>query len=200
MAITYPLTVPNHNFESMTMRMKRVVAVSESSFTLQQQVYEHQGARWEAEVTLPPLTHAEARLWEAFFLKLHGQRGTFIMGNPLHTNSAGTITSASVSGSNAARSQNLVISGTSGQTIKAGDYFQIGTGSSTRLHQVVDDATISSGTATLQIEPPLRSTVSSGSVDFTLPKGLWRLSSNDVQWNINNASIYGFTFACVEAL
>ena len=196
MAITYPLTVPNHNFSSMTIRMKRVVAVSESAFTLQQQVYEHQGARWEAEVTLPPLSHSEARTWEAFFLKLHGQRGTFLMGNPLHTDASGTITTATVSGTNNIRSQELVISGTNGQTILAGDYFELGS----RLYQVVDNATIASDTATLNIEPPLRATVSSGTLDFTLPKGTWRLASNDVSWNINNASIYGFTFACVEAL
>jgi hypothetical protein len=49
--------------------------------------------------------------------------------------------------------------------------------------------------------PPLRSAISSStSLDFTLPKGTWRLASNDIGWSINQASLYGFTFACVEAI
>jgi hypothetical protein len=55
--------------------------------------------------------------------------------------------------------------------------------------------------ATLKFQPPLRSAVTASLVvKYNLPKSLWRMASNDVGWSINEASIYGFSFACVEAL
>ena len=47
-----PLSFPSVGIQNMSMRLKRVVAVAESPFTLDTQVYTHQGARWEAEVSL----------------------------------------------------------------------------------------------------------------------------------------------------
>jgi hypothetical protein len=177
--------------------MKRVVGVAESPFTLEQQVYEHQGARWEAEITLPPLTLDQAREWEAFFISLRGRKGTFIMGNPLHNV---LVTGVELDGSASARASEISVTGGSGQTINAGEYFQIGTGLDSRIHQVVETITMG-GTDTLTIEPPLRTSYADGTnLDFTQPKGVWRLSSNDVEWSIDSASIYGFTFACTEAL
>jgi len=43
-----PLAFPSVGIQSINMRLRRTVAVSESPFTYSQQVYEHQGARWEA--------------------------------------------------------------------------------------------------------------------------------------------------------
>lgn len=202
MAISYPLTIPNHDFASFTMRMKRVVGYNESTFTLEQQVYEHQGARWEAEVTLPPMTHTEARQWQAFFISLKGRRGTFIMGNPLQDDIAGTATAATLNAAAAVRATEITVDGSSdGTTFLAGDYFQIGTGDDSHIHQVVQNATFASGSATLTIEPPLRTTYADNTtLDLTYPKGVWRLASNDIEWKISQASIYGFTFACIEAL
>jgi hypothetical protein len=55
--------------------------------------------------------------------------------------------------------------------------------------------------SSIKIMPPLRDVISIGTtMDFTLPVGTWRLASNDVGWSINEASIYGFSFACMEAL
>lgn len=197
MAISYPLTVPDHNFRSMTLRMKRVVGMSESPFTLEQQVYEHQGARWEAEISLPPMKLDEARAWEAFFISLRGRKGTFTMGNPLHNV---LVTGVSLDGAASARASEIAVTGGTGQTINAGEYFQIGTGLDSRIHQVVETI-VMDGTDTLTIEPPLRTSHADGtSLDFSQPKGIWRLASNDVEWSINEASIYGFTFACIEAL
>lgn len=74
-----PLSFPSVGIQNMSMRLKRVVAVAESPFTLDTQVYTHQGARWEAEVSLPPLSHAEARSVEAFIVGLIGREGTFTL-------------------------------------------------------------------------------------------------------------------------
>ena len=87
------LTFPSVGISNMSMRLRRVVAVSESPFTLDTQVYAHQGARWEAEVSFPPLSHAEARSVEAFIVGLKGRENTFTFGNPLHTSTATATTS-----------------------------------------------------------------------------------------------------------
>jgi hypothetical protein len=203
MAITYPVNIPNHNFQSISMRLVRAVSMTESAFTLQQQVFQYDGARWQMEITLPPLTYADARQWEAFILSLRGMRGTFLMGNPLHTQPTGTATTVLLNGQATVRSTSIAVDGsTQGSTLKAGDYFQIGSGNDAHIHQVAQDATFNaSSQATLDIEPPLRTTYANNTtLDFTLPKGVWRLASNDIGWSVDQASIHGFTIPCVEAL
>ena len=83
----------------------------------------------------------------------------------------------------------------SSTAVTAGTYFQLGS----YLYLVTADK--SSGAGTLSFQPPLRELVSTGtSLDFTLPKSLWRMASNDVAWSTNEASLQGFSFAMVEAL
>ncbi len=178
---------PDIGFTSMTMRLRSATAISTSPFTLDQQIYEHQGVRWEAEVTLPPLTRSEAKEVEAFFASLRGQSQTFTMGNPLHT-VANETGSYITSGSKGA----TTVTGTVSSPVAVGDYFEI----SGALYILTAE-----NASTLEIMPPLRTAISaSTTLDFDLPKGTWRLASNDIDWNINRAGLYGFTFACVEAI
>jgi len=199
MAISYPLTIPNHDFASMSMRLTRKIATTESPFTYQTQVYEHSGSRWEAEVKLPPLSHTEARAWEAFFLALRGQVGTFKMYNPLAANPQGTATAnvrLPVIESAGSTTVKMDMSSGSG-TLKAGDYVEI----SNNLHIILADVSLSATDTDVEITPPLRSAQSANAAVTTVnAKGTWRLATSDVGWSINNASLYGFTFACVEVL
>jgi hypothetical protein len=185
-----PLTFPSVGIQNMSMRLRRVVSVDESPFTLDTQTHVHQGAKWEAEVSLPPLSHAEARSVEAFIIALKGQSGTFYFGNPLHT---GTVSN---NGCNSAsiRAESLTL--TSGaQAIPAGTYFEI----NNYLYITTEDK--AGGSTTLNFQPPLRIAITSNQpVDFSLPKSTWRMTSNEIGWSINEASMYGFTFACCEAL
>ena len=175
---------PNVGIQNMTMRLRSATSISTSPFTYDQQTFQHQGVRWEAEVTLPPLTRADAKQVEAFFASLRGQGQTFTMGNPLHNVTAvGTITSGS-------RNTTSVTGSVAGAV--AGDYFEV----NGALYIITEIAE-----STFDIMPPLRTAISSAtSMDFTLPQGNWRLASNEIEWNINQASLYGFTFACVEAI
>lgn len=203
MAITYPVNIPNHQFATMNMRLRRSSAMTESSFTLQQQVYQYEGAVWEADITLPPMTYAEARQWEAFIVSLRGMRGTFIMGNPLNTAPTGTASTVLLNGQALVRATEAAVDGASlGETLKAGDYFSIGTGADQHIHQIIQDVTFNdTGAATIDFEPPLRTTYANNTaLDLTLPKGVWRLASNDIGWSINQASMYGFTIPCIEAI
>ena len=175
---------PNVGIQSMTMRLRSATAISTSPFTFDQQTYQHQGVRWESEVSLPPLSRSDAKQVEAFFASLRGQGSTFTLGNPLHNITAvGTITSGT-------KNATTVTGSVAGAV--AGDYFEVG-GS---LYIVTDV-----GDTTFDIMPPLRTAISAPTtLDFSLPKGTWRLASNEIEWSINEASLYGFTFACVEAI
>ena len=175
---------PSVGFTSMTMRLRSATAVSQSPFTYDQQTYQHQGVRWEAEVQLPPLKRSDAKQVEAFFAALRGQANTFTMGNPLHnTTATGAITSGTAGAT--------TVTGTTSGVV-AGDYFE--TGNALYIVTGISGSSI-------DIMPPLRSAISSSTpMDFTLPKGTWRLASNEIGWSINEASLYGFTFACVEAI
>ena len=185
-----PLAFPNVGIQNMSMRLRRVVAVVESPFTLDTQVYTHQGARWEAEISLPPLTHAEAKSIEGFIVGLKGREGTFTFGNPLDTStlSNNTVSSAAI------RAESFTL-GSGTAAVTAGTYFEL----NNYLYCVTSDK--AAGATTLNFQPPLRSAVTSSLVvKYNLPKSLWRMSSNDVGWSINEASIYGFAFSCEEAL
>ena len=85
---------------------------------------------------------------------------------------------------------------------KAGDYIQLGSGVTTSLYKVLTDVvTNSSGQATLDIWPNLRSSPSdNAAVVVAHTKGRFRLKDNITQWNINEMSSYGITFDCVEAI
>jgi len=185
-----PLSFPAVGIQEISLRLKRSVAVTSSPFTFDQQVFAHQGAVWQAEVTLPPLTHDDARAVEAFIAGLKGRTGTFTFGHPLHTSSATSTTT----GTAAVRAETLTTT-VGSSAVTAGTYFQLGD----YLYIVTADK--ASGAGSLEFQPPLRTAVTTGTVlDFTLPKSLWRLVSNDIGWSTDVASLYGFSFAFTEAL
>jgi hypothetical protein len=80
-------------------------------------------------------------------------------------------------------------------SLLAGDYIQLGSGSSSKLHQVLVDQT---GDGSLEIWPSLRDDYSSSTAVLTNPKGVFRLNSNMSSWSINNASFYGISFEAIE--
>ena len=189
----------------MNIRARSVVGFSASPFTGQQQVYKHQGQWWEAEVTLPPMKRADAEQIAAFLLKLNGQYGTFTLGDKANTVPRGVGTGTPLVYGADQTGASLVTDGWTTSTtgiLKAGDWIQLGSGSATRLHKVLSDVNSdASGIATLDIWPNLRSSpADNASITVNSPKGIWRLASNEVNYSIDEASIYGITFACVEAL
>jgi hypothetical protein len=205
MAITYPLSPPTSpGYRQIRIGGRSVVAVSESPFTLSQQVQEHPGQMWMAEVSLPPMQRADAQKWLSFLLSLKGRVGTFLLGDPVCKTPRGSIAGTPlVNGAHSARSSTLSIKGlTAGTTLLAGDYVQVGTASSSRLHKNLQDATASgAGVMTIDIWPNLRADLASNAaVTVTNTVGLFRLASNTVEWDVGEAQMYGLSFAAVEAL
>lgn len=84
----------------------------------------------------------------------------------------------------------------------AGDYIQLGAGATATLHKVLQDANSNaSGQMTLEIWPATRRTVADNeTVTYTNTVGRFRLSGNQQSFSINDASIYGISFDCVEAI
>jgi hypothetical protein len=194
MAITYPLDTPTSiGIESIEIRAANAVAISQSPFTYKQQVISHQGQSWSASVTIPPVRRDLAAPWKAMLLSLKGPTGTFLLGDPDYATPQGTVSSCVLSGTAGDETATVVMTG----SLLAGDYIQLGAGSSAKLHQVLVDQT---GDGSLEIWPALRITYSSSTVVFSNPKGVFRLAGNTTSYSINNTSIYGISFEAVEVI
>jgi len=78
----------------------------------------------------------------------------------------------------------------------------IGAASSATLHKVLADVnTNGSGQATLLLWPHIRTApANNATVVVTNTVGRWRLASNESSWSVNEASIYGISFSCMEAI
>ena len=203
MTVSYPLTMPSTPaFVSQQWSTIRGTGMSESPFTGGQQTVEFAYAKWKAVLTLPPMRRPQASAWTAFFAKLHGRRGTFLLGDQdakvpqINKITAGTINGDVTLSSNADIGDTILnITGTT--AFKAGDYIQLGSASSSRLYIVVEDQ---AGGSTIQVEPKLKASATSGStVTYNSPQGLFRMDSNELMWDTNAVSVYGISFSCTEA-
>lgn len=205
MAITYPLALPSLRFARVTLRAVSGVAVSESPFTGAQQVYAQPRELWAADLSLPPMDRADAEAWVAWFLALNGREGTFLLGDPRNVSPRGTWAGSSPLVNGAGQTgKTLAIDGLSaGATVKAGDWFQLGSGASSRLHKVAQDATANgAGQVTLDLWPRLRaSPADNAALTLASPQGVFRLSANDTAWSLEPGALYaGFNFSAGEAL
>lgn len=206
MAISYPLALPTTTgIAKIRLSANSVVGISMSPFTAKQQVYKYTGQYWEAEISLPPMKRSEAEYWISFLLKLNGSYGTFLLGDPNGATARGVATGTPlVNGANQTGNELVTDGWTTSTTgiLKAGDYIQLGTGASAKLHKVLDDVdSDSSGNATITIWPDLRSAPSdNAAIVVSGAKGVFRLSTNQSDWDVNEASIYGMTFPAKEAL
>lgn len=203
MAITYPLTMPaSPGPRSFTPGAETSVGTTRSPWTFSEQHQLNQGQRWTFRLDFPPTTDATARDWWAFLLGLNGTYGTFYAGDPLWIAPRGTWAGSPVVNTGGQSGQTLAMRGfTAGATVKAGDYFQHGSGSSSRLYAVVQDATADgSGEAQLEIWPRIRIAPQDGDALVTAsPKGIFRLASPSIarSWEPFR---HGFGFDIVEAV
>jgi hypothetical protein len=194
MAITYPLDTPTSiGIESIEIRAANAVAISQSPFTYKQQVISHQGQSWSASVTVASVRRDLAAPWKAMLLSLKGPTGSFLLGDPDYATPQGTVSSCVLSGTAGNETATVVMTG----SLLAGDYIQLGAGSSAKLHQVLEDQT---GDGSLEIWPKLRVDYTSSTVVFSSPKGVFRLSGNTTSYSINNTSVYGISFEAVEVI
>ena len=205
-APTYPLNHPTTPaYRTSNWNLSPLIGVSESPFTGAQQVYEHDYALWTATLSLPPMLRAQAGDWTAFFMKLHGRRGTFLLSDPDAKSPRGSITGSVTVSSPISVGDFTIALATSNNSatgiFKAGDYIQLGSGASAKLYMIVDDAdSNSSGVVVVNVEPKIKTAASAGAtVVYSNPVGLFRMENNDLGWDADHVSRYGISFACIEA-
>lgn len=202
---SYPLTLPTvTGITTQNWAMERVVAVTESPFTNQEQIFEHEGAQWRATFTLPPMKKESAAVWLAFLMSLRGRRGTFKIGDQDRKTIQGVAT-GTIRVNGAAQTGNAInldgFANSTNNVFKAGDYIQI----NSYLYMVSADVNSNaSGEATVYVEPSLRTGIEAINDDTTVVYSntttVMRLDSNELNWDTNNVSLYGISFACSEAL
>lgn len=207
MAISYPITLPSApGYRRVSINPRSVVGVFASPFTYQQQVYAHPGQMWAGEFELPPMNRAEAAPWVAALVSLNGAEGTFYFGDPAWSTPRGVGTGTPLVKGASQVGYDLITdawtAGTAG-IVKAGDWLQIGTTTTSKLHMIMADANsaVTTGETTLTIWPKLRSSPADDSaVSVTAPKGIWRMSS-PTDWTISvDQLIAGMTVQFVEAI
>jgi len=206
---TFPLTFPTTIAPKDTnFRITRIAGVNESIYTGTQQVYQYTGEYWEVDITMPPMRTATARAFVSFLVSLRGQYGSFFVGDfdaKTALGTAGTSAGTPLVKGASQTGNTLVCDGApNSQTgyLKAGDYIQLGSGATQRLHMVVADSNSDgSGNFTLSIEPALRTSPADNlAITVANTKGVFRLNANTTEWNANEASTYGIAFSAREVI
>jgi hypothetical protein len=194
MAISYPLNTPDSiGIAQIDIRAVNAVAYSQSPFTYVGQTHAYAGQMWQADITVSPVRRDLAAPWKAFLTSLRGQYGTFLLGDPDYKDPQGTVSSCTLTGTLGSQTPTVTMTG----SLLAGDYIQLGSGASARLHQVLEDQ---SGNGDLEIWPALRDDYTDATVIFNSPKGVFRLASNEVSWSINSSNAYSISFGAVEVI
>lgn len=205
MSISYPLTLPSTpGFSRLVLKTQNVVGLSASPFTGQQNTYLHPGEWWMVEATLPPMTRAAAEEWISFLLSLRGQSGTFLFGATVFGTARGVATGTPLVKGAAQTGTSLITDGWTHNVtgiLKAGDFIQLGTTSTSRLHKNLKDVNSDNdGDATLDLYPRLRASPTDDStIVVSSPKGVFRLASNNVEVDVDSAQVFGLGFSAIEA-
>lgn len=207
MSVPQLVTLPTpFCLNSAIFTLRSVVSRTASPYTLQEQAFKWPGEQWMIDANVAPIVgRANAAKWQAFGLSLQGGYGYFLMGDPLGKQPRGVASGTPVV-NGAGQSGNTLMTegwafGVTGIML-AGDYIQIGTGLSAKLHMVVEDANSDgSGNALLKISPSLRSSPADGAAIITENTvGLFRMGSNDFSWSVAPGQVYKFSFQAMEVV
>lgn len=198
MSILYPVAIPTINgktlIQSVDMRLVQSAAMTESTTNFKQLIVDYNTARWEAEVTIRPLDHSEAKVFQAFLASLRGITGTFTFGDPLMKYT--TAPTVKLYQSESAGADTLRIQNTGVVDFDAGSHFELGGNLYVLLESLVAGAS-----AGREIMPTLKEAQSINTfLSIDEPVGTWRMATNDLGWSIGTAGMYSFTFSCIEAL
>lgn len=206
---TYPLTLPDgFEVEDASFGLLTSVGSSVSPFSYGEQVYLHSGARWGGDVSLRPYKDDSAGEIKAFLTRLKGVYGTFYYADPYYyaAGPAGVADGSPLVDGASQTGNTLNVksapAGRQGWLLAGRDYIQLGTGTSSRLHMITEDAHVAAdGTVALSIEPDLRSSpADNAAIVCNGARGVFRLDGNQVEWSVSDGVVQRITFSFHEAL
>lgn len=196
MAISYPLTPPA-GIRISSLRFSAISAVARniSPFTFSSQSYNWTGTMLSGDVECPPMSRADAEELIGFLIM--AARGTFYFRDYANGTQRGTMTgSPQLNGAHVANTSTLTVDTGSGSWA-VGDYIQLGTTSSSKLHKITQ---VNSSTS-YEIFPLLRTAYPDNTdIFYSNAVGVFRLGTTTCDWSIDTAKKYGLNFSIFEAI
>jgi hypothetical protein len=196
MAISYPLTPPAA-IRIASLRFSAISAVARniSPFTFSSQSYNWTGTMLSGDVECPPMNRADAEELIGFLIM--AARGTFYFRDYANGTQRGNMSSnPKLDGAHVANTTTITIDGGSGSWA-VGDYIQLGTGSSSKLHKITKANTATS----YEIFPLLRTNYADdAAIVYSNAVGVFRLGTTTCDWSIDTAKKYGLNFSIFEAI
>ena len=198
--------LPKTNFTAINIRsnQKTLLSETDSGKTFRRQV---QGQRFSFTIAYPPMTRSEFAPVMAFIMKQRNRKEDFTITMPSYLNAQGNETGTLlVNGSHSASDTTIAIDGFAGDgagRLKAGDLLKF---AHDKVYMVVEDVTSSSNSATVTIEPPLRTALADNSgvtydsvpfkVHLTSDIQEFATSQNDADGNL----LFSYEFDVIESL
>ena len=200
MAISYPLTPPA-GIRISSLRFSAISAVARniSPFTFSSQSYNWTGTMLSGDVECPPMNRADAEELIGFLIM--AARGTFYFRDYANGTQRGNMSSnPQLDGAHAANTTTITIDGGSGSWA-VGDYIQLGTASSSKLHKITKVNGTLPTALSYEIFPLLRTAYpDDAAIYYTDAVGVFRLGTTSCDWSIDTAKKYGLNFSIFEAI
>jgi hypothetical protein len=203
--IVYPITLPDESFQSLQVIPENIVGVATSPWTGQEQVFQHQGQLWRLEAAYPSMQGRAAEPIITALASLQGRFGSFLLGDTGARVPRGTPAGAPVVDGAAQTGNELATRGWTASApgvLLAGDYLQVGSGATQRLHKVLVDADADAGgLASIDIWPRLRESPADGAAVVTSDcKGVFRLADDSPPWQQRPGGFYDVAISAREAI
>ena len=197
---------PSTNFNAVNIKnnQKTLLSETDSGKTFRRQV---QGQRFSFTVSFPPMKREDFAPIMAFIMKQRSRKENFTITLPSTFNALGSETGTLlVNGVHSSADTTIAIDGFAGDSagrLKAGDFIKF---AHDKVYMIVADVTSSSNSATVTIEPPLRTALANNSavtydnVPFTV-----HLTSDIQEFKINQNDkdgnpIFRYEFDVIESL
>ena len=199
-------TLPDTRFEAINLQsnQKTLFSETDSGKSFRRQI---QGQRFSFTISYPPMKRSDFAPIMAFIMKQRNRKEDFTITMPSYLNAQGNETGTLlVNGSHSASDTTIAIDGFDGDgagRLKAGDLLKF---AHDKVYMVVEDVTSSSNSATVTIEPPLRTALADNSgvtydsvpfkVHLTSDVQEFATSQNDADGNL----LFSYEFDVIESL
>ena len=199
-------TLPDTRFEAINLQsnQKTLFSETDSGKSFRRQI---QGQRFSFTISYPPMKRSDFAPIMAFIIKQRNRKEDFTITMPSYLNAQGNETGTLlVNGSHSASDTTIAIDGFAGDgagRLKAGDLLKF---AHDKVYMVVEDVTSSSNSATVTIEPPLRTALADNSgvtydsvpfkVHLTSDVQEFQTNENDADGNL----LFTYEFDVIESL